>query len=83
MALAVGVPLKLSVAALNVMPLGRVPDFVTLGAGKPVVSTWKLKLDPTVALATCELVMTGPSLTFSVKVWLDVPVGLVALMVMA
>jgi hypothetical protein len=39
MPLAVGVPLKIPVTALNVTPAGKLPDSASVGAGEPVAVT--------------------------------------------
>ena len=60
-------PLNVSVAALKVIPLGRVPVFVTAGAGYPVVVIEKEKAWPIVAVAALALVMLGASFTLRVE----------------
>ena len=75
---ALGVPLNVSLEPWNVIPLGSVPDFVTVGAGKPVLVTWNENGLPTVASAEVALVMVGASLILMVSVSVAVPKLLVA-----
>jgi len=54
-----GVPLSTPVAAVNVTPVGSVPDSLRVGAGKPVVVTVNVPAAPTVNIVLVALVMAG------------------------
>src|SRR5579872_4006591 len=58
-----GVPLSRPVEVSKVIPEGRVPDSVKVGAGDPVAVTVKLPDVPAVNVAAPALVMAGA--------WLD------------
>jgi len=80
---AAGVPLSTPVPALNVTPLGNVPDSLNVGVGVPVAVTVNVPAVPTVNVVLLALVITGAVFTVSVKGWLDgVPTPLVAVKVM-
>src|SRR5580658_173586 len=64
---AVGVPE--SIPPLNVTPVGRVPDSVIVGAGKPVAVTVKVPATPLVKVVRDGDVMAGAWVTVSVKAW--------------
>ena len=54
LAVAAGVPDRVAVPlalAVNVTPVGRVPVWVSVGAGEPAVATVKLNALPAVAVA--------------------------------
>ena len=69
--------------AVNVMPEGRVPVWVSVGVGVPVVVTVKLNAVPAVAVAELALVMASPLFTVRVKLCVAVPAEFVAVMVSA
>src|SRR5437879_5686934 len=65
-------------------PLGRAPDSVKVGAGKPVAVTVKEPAVPTVKVVLSALVMAGAWLTVSVKLWVAFePTPLLAVTVIA
>jgi hypothetical protein len=78
---AAGVPLNTFVVALNVTPLGRVPDSAIVGAGTPVAVTVIDPATSTVNEALLALVIAGAWFTVNVKLWLAVPALLLAVMV--
>src|SRR5262245_11246034 len=68
-----GVPLRRP-AADNVTPAGNVPAVtLTVGAGKPVITTLNEPALPTVKVVAFALVIAGAWLTINVKAW--VPSG--------
>ena len=79
-----GVPAMVAVpppAAVKVIPAGRAPVSVRVGAGVPTVVTLKENGVPTLAVYEPALVMAGARSVVSVKSWDTVPVLLVAVMV--
>jgi len=62
-----GVPLNTPVATLKVTPLGKVPDSLRLGAGKPVAVTVNEPAAPTVKVALLALVIADAWFTVKVK----------------
>jgi hypothetical protein len=67
---AVGVPDRIPVAALNVMPFGSVPLTFSVGAGVPVAVTANVAAMPAVNVALFALVIAGAESTVNVKLWL-------------
>jgi hypothetical protein len=63
------------VEALNVTPLGRAPDSLSVGAGLPVAVKVNVPDDPTVKVALDELVMAGGCAWLTVSVKLCVALG--------
>lgn len=57
--LAAGVPASMPVAGVKVTPVGRVPDSVRVGAGKPETVTEKVPAVPTVKVVAMALVKAG------------------------
>ena len=83
-----GVPLSLAVPpvpAVNVTPVGNVPDRVIVGAGKPDAVTVKENACPAPAVAEAALVNCGACvttwLTTSVNACVTAPAELVAVRV--
>jgi hypothetical protein len=71
-----GVPARVAVPlapAVKVVPDGRVPAWVRVGAGVPVAVTVKLNAFPPVAMAELALVMARPLLTMRVRFSVTVP----------
>jgi hypothetical protein len=68
--LAVGIPQRIPVAALNVTPLGNVPLSLNAGAGAPIAATVNVPAVPSVNVALFALVIVGADITVSVKLWL-------------
>ena len=68
--LAVGVPDRIPVAALNVTPVGSVPVSLNVGAGDPVAVTVNVPAVPSEKAAAFALVIAGGEFTVSVKFWL-------------
>ena len=64
---AAGVPLSTPVAVLKVTPLGSVPLWLRVGAGKPVVVTVNDPAVPTLKVALFALVIAGAWFTVRVK----------------
>jgi len=64
---AAGVPLSTPVAALNVTPLGSVPLWLRVCAGKPVEVTVNVPAVPTLKVVLFALVMAGAWFTVRVK----------------
>jgi len=83
---AAGVPLSVPVPfplSLKVTPLGSVPVSVREGVGAPVVVTENVPAVPTVNVVLLTLVITGATLTVSVKTWVaGVPTPLLAVKAM-
>jgi hypothetical protein len=68
----------------NVTPLGSAPVSVIAGIGVPVEVTVKLPVEPTINVVLLALVIAGPWLTVSVKLWVaTVPTPLLAVIVTA
>ena len=77
LAAAVGVPGQggrpVALPAVNVMPGGSVPAWVSVGVGVPAVVTVKLNAVPEVADAEAALVMASPLFTVRTKLCVAVP----------
>ena len=56
---AAGVPLSKPVEVLNVIPVGRLPLWLKVGVGMPVVVTLKEPAEPTVNMVLFVLVIAG------------------------
>ena len=69
----VGVPLRMPVVGLNVIPAGNAPVSLRVGAGVPVSVTVKLPADPTVNVELARLVIAGASSMVSVKLCVSDP----------
>jgi hypothetical protein len=78
-----GVPVMVAVPlvpAVQTKPVGKVPVWVMVGAGVPPVAvTVKLNGFPVAAAAVAELVKAATCRTVMVRVWVAVPVALMAL----
>ena len=74
---AAGVPLSVPVPSplsTNVTPLGSAaPPCTRLGNGKPLAVTVKVFTAPIANVVELALVITGPSVMVSVKVWVTGP----------
>lgn len=75
---AAGVPLSTPVDAVKVTPLGRVPDSLSFGVGKPVAVTVNEPAVPTANVVLVGLVIAGACPTVKVKVCVAVPALLFA-----
>ena len=79
-----GVPLSTPVVASKVTPVGRVPDWLKVGVGKPLAVGVKVPFDPTAMVVALALVKAATWFTVSVKFLVaGVPTPLLALTVKA
>lgn len=64
---AAGVPASTPVAGVKFMPVGRVPDSILAGAGKPLAVSVNVHAAATTQVVLFALVIAGASLTVNVN----------------